>query len=99
MGRGREGGEAKSEGWSSGSDATSDAETEEDGWGYTPLTVSPWGMQESGARGLWVDVKAGESNGRKVPSTTADEAYMRCRHGSMREQGAKKEGWRGWDRA
>ena len=35
VGRGGEGGEAKSEGWSGGSDATLDAETKEDGWGHT----------------------------------------------------------------
>ena len=52
VGRGGEGGEAESKGWSVGSDATSDAETEEDEGGHAPLTTLPWGTQEIGARGL-----------------------------------------------
>ena len=57
---------AESTGWSGGSDDTSDVETEEEGWGYNTLTASPWGMQESGARGLRVNARAGGSDGRKL---------------------------------
>ena len=67
VGRGGEVGEAKSEGWSGGSDVTSDAEREEDGLGHALLTELPWGMQESGSRRLRVDARAGGSDGRKVP--------------------------------
>ena len=38
VGRGGEGGKAESEGWSGGSNATSDIESEEEGWGHVPLT-------------------------------------------------------------
>ena len=96
-GRRRVGG-GKMEGWNGGSDATSDAETEEYGWDHAPLTASPWSTQESGRRGLRVDARAGGSDGRKVPSATGEEAEMRGRHGVRREQGAKKGGWRGWER-
>ena len=94
VGRGGEGGEAKIEGWSGGSDTTSDAETEEDDWGHTPLTASPWGTQESGARGLRGDARAGGSDGRNVTSATADEGETRGRHGARREKGGKKGGRR-----
>ena len=78
MGRG---GEAKCKVWSGGSDATSDVETEEDEWVHAPMMASPWGTQESGARGLRVDAQAGGSNDRKSPSAKADEAGVRGRHG------------------
>ena len=90
VGRGGEGGEAESEGWSGGSYATSDAETEEDDWGHVPLTALPWGTQESGARGLRRVARAGRSNGRNVTSATADKAETRGRHGAWREQGKKR---------
>ena len=95
-------GETKIEGWSResrGSDVTSDAETEEDGGVHALLTASPWGMQESGERGLWGDARDGGSDGRKGPSTTADEGETRGRHGTRREQGEKKGGWWGWEGA
>ena len=56
------GGEAKSEGWSGGSDNSSDTETKEEGWGKNTLTGSPWGTQESGARGQRVELQAGGSD-------------------------------------
>ena len=71
VGRGGEE-EAESEGWSGGSDATSDVETEEDEGGHASLTVSPCGTQESGERGQQGDVRAGGSNSGKGTSTTAD---------------------------
>ena len=92
MGRGGDGGEAESEGWSRGSDDASDVKTEEEGWGHTPLTALPWGMQESGARGLRMDARAGGSDGRKASSATADEVETQGCHGARREQGAKKGG-------
>ena len=61
--------EAEIEGWS---DKASDEETEEDGMpmgeqegSKDTLTALPWGRQESGARGLQVDERAGGSNRRK----------------------------------
>ena len=48
VGRGREGGEAKSKGWIGVSDNALDPATEERGWGHTLLTATPWGTQESG---------------------------------------------------
>ena len=74
--RSGEGGEAESEGWSGGSDDTSEAETEEEGWGHVTLTALPWGTQESWARGLRVDAWAGRSDDQKAPSGTADKAGM-----------------------
>ena len=91
--------EADSEGWSGRSDNALDAETEEEGWGQDTLTVLPWGTQESGVRGIWLDVWSVGSNGRKAPSATADEAGTRGRHGAWHEQGAKKGGRRGWEGA
>ena len=54
VGRGGEE-EAGSKGWSresGGSDATSDAETEEEEGDHVRLTASPWDTQESGERGI-----------------------------------------------
>ena len=87
VGRGREGGESKSEDWSGGSNDTLDAETEEDGWGNVPLTASPWGTQESGVRGLRGDARVSGSDGLKVTSATADKGETQGRHGARREQG------------
>ena len=47
------------------------------------LTASPWGTQESGARGLRVDAQAGGSEGRKAPSGTANEAGTWDHHGAL----------------
>ena len=54
---------------------------EEEGWGYDTMTALPWITQESGAKGLRVDARAGRSDERKAPSVTADEAGTRGRHG------------------
>ena len=61
--------EAEIEGWSGGSDEASDEKMEEDRMpageqegSKDTLTASPWGMQESGAGGLQVDVRAGRSD-------------------------------------
>ena len=73
VGRGGAGGD-NSEGWSGesgSSEATLDAESEEAEEEPAPLTTSPWGTQESGARGVRGDARAGGSNGRKVTSATA----------------------------
>ena len=78
-GEAERGGEAESKGWSVGSDATSDAETEEDEGGHAPLTTLPWGTQEIGARGLQGDVRAGGSDGWKVTSATANEGVIKVR--------------------
>ena len=43
--------------------------------------------------------RASGSDGRKIPYATANEAETRGRHGARREQGAKKGGRRGWERA
>ena len=94
-GRSGEGGEAKSEVWSRESGDALDAESEEGGRGHATLTALPWGTQEIGARGKGVDAQAGGSDGRKVPSETADKAGTRGRHGAW-EQRAKNGGW--WDR-
>ena len=59
---------------------------EEGGWGDNKLTVSPWGTQESGARGIWVGAQADESNGQKSPSVKANDAGMQGRHGAWQEQ-------------
>ena len=91
--RQRGGGGAESEGWIGGSDAILYGETEEDRWGQAPLTASPWDTQESGAGGL------GRRIGRKVPSATADKGETRGRHGAKREQGGKKGGRQGWEKA
>ena len=61
-------------------------------WGDNTLTALPWGMQESGAVGLRVDAWAGRSNYRKDPSTTADEAGTRVRHGARQGQEVKNGG-------
>ena len=74
-----------SEGWSwesGSSDGTSEAESEEGKEEPAPLAASPWGTQESGARGLWVGARAGGSGGGKATSGTAslfpavDQAVM-----------------------
>ena len=74
VGRRGEVGEDESKGWSGRRNDALDAETEEEGWGHAPLTALPWGMQESGARELQVDARAGGSDGRKAPSAAANEA-------------------------
>ena len=53
--------------------------------------------RKRGQEGLRVDARAGGSDGRKVPSVTADEAESRGRHGLRQEQGAKKGGRQGWE--
>ena len=68
------------------------------GWGHATLTALPWSMQESGARGLRLDVRSGGSDGRKVPSTTANEAGTLGRHGAW-DQRAKNGGQREWEEA
>ena len=95
-------GEAESEGWSGengGSDATSDAETEEDEEGHTLLTTWPWGTQESGERGLRGDARSSGSGSRKVTSATADGGETQDRHGEWREQRGKNGRRRGWEEA
>ena len=80
-----------------GSDATSDAETEEDEGDHAPLTASPWGTQEIGERGPRGDARAGRSDGGKGTSATADGGETRGRHGAWREQGGGKGGCQGWE--
>ena len=93
MGGGGEG-EAESEGWrreSGGSNATSDAEMEEDEGEHAPLTASKRGKQEIRARGLRGDARAGGSGGRKCTSVTANGGRMRGRHGARKENGGERE--------
>ena len=45
-----------------GSDAKSDAETEEEEGDHALLTASPWGTQESGKKGPRGDARAGGIN-------------------------------------
>ena len=74
VGEGGAGGD-ENEGWSreiGGSNATSDAGSEEGEEEHAPLTASPRGTQESGARRLRVGARAGGSGGGKVTSGTAD---------------------------
>ena len=92
VGRGGEG-EGGSEVWigeSGGSDATSDAEMEDDEGILAPLTASPWDTQESGGRGLQGDARDGGSDDGKGTSATADRGETRGRHGALREQGKKR---------
>ena len=89
--RSGEGEEAESEGWSGGSDNTLDAETEEEGWGHATLTVSPWGTQERGARGLRVDARVGRSDGQKAPSATTIKAGTRGHHGAWEQREVRKD--------
>ena len=96
-GRSGKRGEAESEGLSGGSNATSDADMEEEGWGQDTLMVLPWGTQESGARGLQVDAQAGGSDGRKAPSVTAEEAGTGDRHGARQEQREENGGRWEWE--
>ena len=87
-------------GWSresGSSDATSDAESEEGKEEHAPLTASPWGTQESRARGLRVGARSSGSGGGKVTSGTADGGETRSRHGVQKQHGGKKGGRRGWE--
>ena len=91
-----------SKGWSGesgSSDATSDAESEEGEEEHAPLTASPWGTEESGARGLRVGARASGSGGGKFTSGMADRRETWCRHRAQKQQGRKKGGRRGWDYA
>ena len=86
-------GETESEGWireSGESDATLDAETEEEEGDHAPLAAFPWGMQESGERGTQGDARAGGSDGGKDTSATANEGETRGHHGAWSDQGGKK---------
>ena len=62
------------------------------------MTALPWVTQESGARGLRVDARAGGSNGWKPFSATANEARTWGRNGAW-EQRAKNGGRRDWEGA
>ena len=87
-------GEVESEGWiggSGGSDATSDAGTEESEGEHALLTLSPCGTQESGARWLRGYARASGSDGRKGTSTTAGGWGTRGRHGERENIGMKRE--------
>ena len=64
--------------------------TEEEGWGHAKLKSLPWGTQESGARGLRVDSRAGESDGTKALSTTDNKSGTWGRHGAQ-ERRAKTD--------
>ena len=64
---------------------------EEDEGEHSPLTTSPWGTQESGARGLRGDARDGGSNVGKGISETADRGWTWGRHGARNEQGGKRE--------
>ena len=55
------------------------------------LKALPWGTQESGARGLRVDARAGGSNDRKSPSAMADKAGTRAAMGNGNRKGQKTE--------
>ena len=89
-GAGKAGSEGRS-GEIGGVDATSDAGTEEEEGGHVLLTALPWGMQESGARALRGDARAGGSDSGKGTSGTADEEGTRGCHGGKKEQGWGKE--------
>ena len=85
-GGGGDGGDG-SVGWSGesgGSNTTLDAESEEGEEKHASLTASPWGMQESGARGLWGGARAGGSGGGKATSGTANKGRTRSRHGEQK---------------
>ena len=82
---------------SGSSEVTSDAESEEAEEEPAPLTASPWGTQESGARRLRVGVRAGGSGGRNVTSGTAKGGGMQSCHGAQKENGGKKGGRQGWE--
>ena len=85
--RGGGGGGGESEGWSGdsgGSDATLDTGSEEEEEDHAPLTASPWGTQESGARGLRVGVRAGRSVSGKVTSGKANGRGTWSRHGAQK---------------
>ena len=66
-----------------GGNATSDAGMEKDEGEHTPLTASPWGTQESGARRLRGDAGVGGIDGRKVTSAMADGGMQGC-HGAQK---------------
>ena len=55
------------------------------------LTTSPWGPQESGARGLKVGARAGGSNTRKALSAAANEAGTRGCYWARTGKGEKTE--------
>ena len=55
--------------------------------GKRPADCVDMGHAINRARGLQVDAQAGGSDGWKAPSTTADEAGTRGRHGEWQEQG------------
>ena len=63
----------KRAGWSS-------CHIEEEEGDHAPLTVSPWGTQDGGEKGLQGDVRAGGSDGRKGTSATTDGGETRGRH-------------------
>ena len=76
-----------SEGWSGRSDDVLDAEQ---GRGYSTLTASKRGTQESGAGGLRVDEQACGSDGWKAPYTKADKAGTQDRHWARQGQQKKR---------
>ena len=99
VGGGGAGGD-NSKGWSGESrisNATSDAELEGGEEEHAPLTASPWGTQEIGARRLRVGARSGGSGGGKVTSGTADGRETRSRHGAKKQHGGEKGGRRGWE--
>ena len=81
------GGGGKSKGWSGdsgGSESTLETGSEEEEEDHVPLTASPWGTQESGARGLQVGARAGGSVSGKVTSGKADGRGTWSRHGAQK---------------
>ena len=78
-----------------GSDAILDVDAEDNVWGHAPLTASPWGTQDRGERGLPVDVRAGGSDGWKVPSAQvrSDRDRRERRRAGKGDSDAKIEGW------
>ena len=92
VGRGGAGGD-DSEGWSGesgSSDRKSDMESEEGKEEHAPLTASPWGTKESGARGLRVAARAGGAGGGKATSGTANGGETWSRHGAQKHHGGGK---------
>ena len=86
--------EAKSEGWSVGSDAALDKETEEDRrhageqeGNKGTMMASPWGTQESGVGGLQVDARVDGRDKRKAPCATADKTGTWGPHGASQGKG------------
>ena len=83
-------GEADSKEWSGesrDSNATLDAGMEEGEGEHSPLRTLQWGRQESGARGLRGDARAGRSDGGKVPTVTADGGGRRDAMGRKKTSG------------